>query len=61
MEIIKQINCKTKAHDIIKSCKTFEQCYAAERYINLYYEMFEDLLGFNELNRTLKKHKLFLE
>lgn len=60
MDIIKQIKCKNKAIDIINSCKTFEQCYVAERYINLYYEMFEDLLGFNELNRTLKKHKLFL-
>lgn len=60
MEIIKQITSKGKAIDVIESCVNMLQCNSAENYINLFYSKFEDRIGFEELKRLLKEHKLNL-
>ncbi len=60
MEIIKQITAKNKAYDIIDSCKTIPQCNIAENYLESYLKLFEDRLGFNDLMRILKEHKVNL-
>jgi hypothetical protein len=60
MEIIKQITAKNKAYDIIYSCETIPQCNTAENYVGRYLTLFEDRLGFNDLMRLLKEHKVGL-
>ncbi len=60
MEIIRQITAKNKAYDIIYSCETIPQCNGAENYVGRYLTLFEDKLGFNELMRVLKEHKVGL-
>jgi len=58
IEIIQQINAKEKGFNIINSC---ENCYhysCADKYINLYYNKFGDVLGKIELLGELKKIKL---
>ena len=54
-EIIRQISAKSKAFDVIGSCMTGDQFNAAENYIELYYNKFEDFLGYNELKRELQR------
>lgn len=60
MEIVKQITAKIKGFDIIDSCENANHWKAAERYIRLYFNKFEDLLGKQELDRHLQEHKLKL-
>lgn len=58
MEIIRQIAAKNKAKDIIDSCNNADHWDAAEKYIKLYFEKFEDFLGKRELEDYLQQHKL---
>jgi hypothetical protein len=60
MEIVKQITAKIKGFDIIDSCENSNHWVAAERYIKLYFDKFNDLLGKQELDRHLQEHKLRL-
>lgn len=53
MEIMKQIEAKTKGFKIIESCLTMEHCNGANRYIDRYLEKFEDMLGSTELRNAL--------
>lgn len=57
-ELINQIGAKSKAFDIIFSCQTYDHFTAAEKYIELYYNKFEDFLGYNELKRELQKFRI---
>jgi hypothetical protein len=54
-ELIKQISAKSKAFDVINSCVTGDHYNAAQNYIELYYNKFEDFLGYNELKRELQR------
>ena len=54
MDLLKQIKAKEKCILVIESCKTKKQIKSAYNLINLYYEKFEDFLGYNELIRMLK-------
>lgn len=54
-ELIKQISAKSKAFDVIESCTTGDHFNAAMNYIELYYQKFEDFLGYNELKRELQR------
>ncbi len=58
MEILKQILAKNKAFDVIDSCENWKQFANAEKYIELYYNMFNDFSGKAELNRYLKDKKI---
>lgn len=53
-ELIKQLSAKTKALNIIESCLTGEHFTVAEKYIELYYKIFQDLIGYNELKKMLQ-------
>ena len=53
MEILKQIAAKEKAIDVINSCETIAHIMSARRYIKLYENLFEDMLGAMSLNDTL--------
>lgn len=58
MDILKQIEAKTKGFDIIDSCYTTIQLSGAKRYVELYYNLFEDLIGKSELEIYLiDKHE----
>lgn len=55
IDTVKEIMAKTKAFDVIASCESGSQFKSAERYIELYYQKFEDFLGYNELKRELQR------
>lgn len=57
MDILKQIEAKNKGFKIIQSCTTKEHCESTTRYINRYFEKFEDFLGYTELNNALLEYK----
>jgi|TARA_R110002020_G_scaffold91096_3_gene221492 hypothetical protein len=57
MEILKQIEAKNKAIKVINSCKTDEHFESSLNYVELYYKKFEDLIGYNELKRLIRKNK----
>jgi len=58
MGIIKQITAKIKGFDIIDSCENADHWDVAERYIKLYFDKFQDLLGKQELDRYLRQNKI---
>ncbi len=58
MEILKQILAKNKAFDVIDSCENWKQFANDEKYIELYYNMFNDFSVKAELNRYLKDKKI---
>ena len=49
MSIKKQVFAKEKAYDVISSCDTIEQLEVAKKYVQNYFELYEDGLGFNRL------------
>ena len=57
MDTLKQIEAKNKGFKIIQSCTTKEHFESTKRYINIYFEKYEDFLGFTELNNALIKYK----
>lgn len=57
MEIINQMEAKSKCIAVIESCKTIEQLEVAKRYIELYNKKYEDFLGYNMLNRKIKENE----
>ena len=57
MEILKQIEAKNKAIEIINSCETDEHFESSLNYIVLYYKKFEDFIGYNELKRLITQTK----
>jgi len=60
MEIYHQIKCKNKALDIIHSCLTIAHVLVARNYIKLYFEKFEDMLGYMELESELDNKSLLI-
>lgn len=57
MEIINQIEAKNKGLVIIESCENKDHLEVAYNYILLYLNKFEDVLGFNEMNRLITEKK----
>lgn len=55
MEILRLIEAKEKAKHVIKSCTHTKQLEAAERYVELFGEKFEDEIGKKELLIELQK------
>jgi hypothetical protein len=53
MELLKQIESKQKCVLVIESCINKEQLQSAYNYVKLYYNKFEDFLGYNELIRMI--------
>ena len=45
MEIVKQIEAKSKCVKVIESCVNIEQLRVAKNYIELYNKKYEDFLG----------------
>jgi hypothetical protein len=54
MDILNQIECKNRAFDVIDSCITISHVLSARNYIKLYFEKFEDMLGYMELESQLE-------
>lgn len=52
-DIIKQLNCKSTAIRYIDSCETNKHINTMEKYIELYFEKYEDLLGKSQLMNML--------
>jgi len=63
MEIIKNIQALDKARNIIHSCETYKQLDTAQRFCELYYEMFEDRVNYERLIRdiTIRRAELTFE
>jgi hypothetical protein len=57
MEIVKQIEAKSKCVKVIESCVNIEQLRVAKNYIELYNKKYEDFLGYNMLNKKLKENE----
>lgn len=57
MEILKQIEAKDKAMRVIESCQTEEQLDVACKYVRLYWEKFEDMLGQSTLNNVIEEKR----
>lgn len=53
-----QIKSKNKAINIIQSCKNILHIDSAHRYIELYYNKYEDYLGYNELLQLLNNKQI---
>lgn len=49
MSIKEQVLAKEKAYDVISSCETIEQLEVAKKYVQNYFDLYEDGLGFNRL------------
>ena len=49
MDIKQQVSAKQKAFNVIHSCETIEQCLTARKFIDNYYKLSEDGLGYNYL------------
>ena len=58
MEILAQIMAKSKAESVIESSDSMAHFSGAEKYIQLYYNKFEDRLGYEYLKRELKQARL---
>ena len=63
MEIIKNVQALDKARNIIHSCETYKQLDTAQRFCELYYEMFEDRVNYERLIRdiTVRRAELTFE
>jgi hypothetical protein len=63
MEIIKNMQALDKARNIIHSCETYKQLDTAQRFCELYYEMFEDRVNYERLLRdiTVRRAELTFE
>lgn len=57
MNIIKQIDAKNKAFDVINSCETKTHYETAENYVELYLTTFEDMVGYNQLLIALNEKR----
>jgi hypothetical protein len=53
MELLKQIEAKQKCVLVIESCLNKDHLKSAYNYVKLYYDKFEDFLGYNELIRMI--------
>lgn len=60
MGILEQIRAKNKALSVIDSCITLQHIEVCEKYISLYYDLFEDFLGYNELKSKVNKKYISL-
>tara|TARA_Y100000389_G_C17438716_1_gene507200 strand:- start:699 stop:887 length:189 start_codon:yes stop_codon:yes gene_type:complete len=49
MEILKQLEAKTKTEKVIESCVTISQLDAARNYLEIYSIKYEDGLGYYQL------------
>jgi len=55
MDIKEQVAAKEKAFNVVRSCRTVEQCETAMNFINNYYDLTEDGLGYNYLITELNE------
>lgn len=60
MDIYYQIECKNRAFDVIDSCVTTAHVLSARNYIRLYFEKFEDMLGYMQLESELDNKSLLI-
>ena len=60
MDILNQIECKNRAFNVIDSCITIAHVLSARKYIKLYFEKFEDMLGYMELESELDNKSLLI-
>ena len=58
IDIIKQISYKVRAMDVINSCISADHFAGAKRYVENYYNITEDYLGFQELNAHLNEKRI---
>lgn len=60
MEIIKNMEALDKARNIIHSCESYGQLDVAQRFCELYLEMFEDRVNYERLLRdiTIRRYEL---
>ncbi len=63
MEIIKNMEALDKARNIIHSCESYSQLDTAQRFCELYYDMFEDRVNYERLIRdiTVRRAELNVE
>jgi len=48
------LEAKEKCYSVIYSCKTTEHVESARNYINNYFELYEDVLGYGRLKVELE-------
>ena len=56
--IVRQVASKLRAFAVIDSCNTGEQFDSAERYVENYYSLTEDYLGYQELLAHLRETRI---
>lgn len=63
MEIIKNMEALDKARNIINSCETYKQLDTAQRFCELYYEVFNDRVNYERVLRdiTIRRAELTFE
>jgi len=63
MEIIKNMEALDKARNIINSCETYKQLDTAQRFCELYYEVFNDRVNYERILRdiTIRRAELTFE
>lgn len=49
IDIIRQVLSKQRAYDVINSCETADHFDGAEKYIENYYKLTSDYLGYQDL------------
>jgi hypothetical protein len=54
-ETMSTLFAKSKAFDVIESCETGDHFAAAEKYIELYHQKYDDFYGYHELKRELQR------
>lgn len=54
MGIKEMLEAKEKCYSVIYSCKTTEHVESARNYINNYFELYEDVLGYGRLKVELE-------
>jgi len=57
-EIIKQLGAKRRCYDVIESCITADHWNGATNYIENYYKLTEDFLGYQELKHYLQQRRV---
>lgn len=63
MEIIKNMEALNKARNIVHSCDTYKQLDVAQRFCELYYEVFNDIVNYERLLRdiTIRRAELTID
>ena len=63
MEIIKNMEALDKARNIVHSCETYKQLDVAQKFCELYYEVFNDRVNYERVLRdiTIRRTELTME